>query len=126
VGFLLWGQGTLRNNVFRDVLAIDNMGIGFAAMRPYAVGAVSGNLLERFVLAGNGAGAAGWESAQGGNIYNGLGVQVVAGAPNLGNRYVNRTLTAQSVLPWPMESRIQAELGISASVIWDKFARGAN
>ena len=59
MGFLLWGQGTLRNNVFRDVLAIDNMGVGFSAMRPYTAGAVSGNSLERAKLTGNGAGATG-------------------------------------------------------------------
>jgi hypothetical protein len=124
VGFLLFGQGTLRNNVFRDVLAAGNMGVGFSAMQPYSAGPKSGNVLERARLVGNGEGAAGWESAQGGQIYNGLGVQVLPGAPVLGARYVNRTLTTQPLLPWPMEARIQAELGISATAIWTQAMEG--
>jgi hypothetical protein len=122
VGFLLYGQGSLRNNVFRDVLAADNMGIGFFAAKPYAAGAVSGNVLERAALHGNGAGAASWERSSGGQLLNGLSVQVTAGAPVLNRRYVNRTLTSAALLPWLMEDRARAELGVSIDAIWNQYA----
>jgi hypothetical protein len=124
VGFLLFGQGNLRNNVFRDVLGVDNMGVGFSAGQPYSVGAKSGNILERYTLTGNGSGSASWEKGAGGQIYNGLGVQVTAGTPQLSMRYVNRVLTQQPILPWPMQARIQAELGVDVGAIWQKYAGG--
>ena len=49
---------------------------------------------------------------------------LTAGAPRLNWRYVNRTLTDAPLLPWPMESRVLAELGISVGAIWDKYAGG--
>lgn len=111
-GFLFWGQGTLRNNVFRDVLAMDNAGQGVAAIRPYTAGQVTGNALERYTVSGNGEG----------QLQNGLGMQVVAGAPRLSSRYVNRVLTGEPLLPWPMEARGMAELGVSISGIWREYA----
>jgi hypothetical protein len=116
VGFLLWGQGTLRNNVFRDVVAADNMGVGFAAVRPYVSGGVAGNVLERATLVRNGAGVEPWEAAQGGQLYNGLGVQVVAGAPQRDRL---------PPTPWPMEARIRTELGVSVEAIITKYNQGA-
>ena len=127
VGFLLFGQGALRNNVFRDVLASDNMGVGFSAMQPYSVGAKTGNVLERAALLRNGAGAVpGWETAQGGQIYNGLGVAVTPGRPVLDRRYVGRVLTSDPLWPWPMEGRAQAEMGISITALAGRYvAEGA-
>jgi hypothetical protein len=40
----------------------------------------------------------------------------------MGFRYVDRQLTSQPLLPWPMEERIQRELGVSANAIWNKYA----
>lgn len=122
VGFALTGQGTMQNNIFRDVLAVDNMGVGFTAGRPYVGGTVGGNVLQRFTLAGNGEGATGSEAARGGQIVNDLGVQVLPGAPVLDRRYVDRVLTDAPLLPWPMESRVQAELGVSVTSIWTAWA----
>jgi hypothetical protein len=42
----------------------------------------------------------------------------------MGFRYVDRQLTSQPLLPWPMEERIQRELGVSANAIWNKYASG--
>jgi hypothetical protein len=135
VGFLLFGQGALRNNVFRDVLAFNSMGIGFSAMQPYSVGAKSGNVIDRSTLVGNGAGAAGWESVQGGNIYVGLpGVTVtnsyIPGRQNgegarFQYRYVNGALTQIPLWPWPMQDRAMAELGIDVTAIAQRYIREA-
>lgn len=130
-GIGLFGQGALTNNVFRDVLAADNVGAGFDAHRPYTSGPVSGNVVERATLVNNGAQQPAWEAAQGGNIYLGLpGVDVrdsrIPGAPaqivqgggaRFTNRYVNRQLTNQPLLPWSMESRAVSELGVSINAI---------
>jgi hypothetical protein len=121
VGFFLFGQGKITNNTFRDILAADNAGVGFGAMRPYVVGNVSGNVLERAALLRNGAGAAGFERSQGGQIYNGLGVQVIQGAPILDRRYVDRTLTNIPLWPWPMQERAMAELGVDVTAIAQKY-----
>lgn len=98
------------------------MGVGFAAIRPYVAGPVTGNVLERAALTGNGQGAASFEKRDGGQLYNGAGVQVAGGAPRLTSRYVDRTLTSAPLLPWPMEGRAQAELGVSISDIWREYA----
>jgi hypothetical protein len=47
--------------------------------------------------------------------YNGEGAR-------MGFRYVDRQLTDQPLLPWPMEARIQRELGISVNAIWNQYA----
>jgi hypothetical protein len=129
VGFLLYGQGALRNNVFRDVLATGSMGIGFESGKPYGVGD-SNTTLDHATFYNNGAGAVGWDTAQGGNIMLGTsGVQNVTNSRidnssipvgegvRFGNRYVNRTLTGEPLLPWPMEARIQSEAGLSINAL---------
>ena len=113
VGFLLWGQGTLQNNVFRDVIGAWNMGPGFAAVRPYAAGTVAGNRIERGAFFGNGEGAMSWEGKQ---LHNGLGVQVVAGAPLRANL---------PPVPWPMGARVAAELGVNVDAIITQAIEGA-
>jgi hypothetical protein len=40
----------------------------------------------------------------------------------MGFRYVDRRLTDQPLLPWPMEERIQRELGLSVNAVWNKYA----
>jgi hypothetical protein len=129
VGFLLYGQGALRNNVFRDVFAAGNMGIGFESAKPYGIGD-SNTTLDHATFYSNGAGATGWDIAQGGNIMLGTsGVQNVTNSrvensaiplgegARFGNRYVNRTLTGDPLLPWPMEARIQSEGGLSINAL---------
>jgi len=134
-GFGLWGQGTMQGNVFRDVLAADNVGVGFSARRPYTAGAVSGNVVERATLLNNGADVPSWEAGQGRNISISMaGVDVrdsrIAGAPasipqGAGaqlQRYVDRQALGGSLAPWPMESRAVAELGVSVNAIIQEYA----
>jgi hypothetical protein len=130
-GFSMWGQGTVRNNVFRDILATGNMGTGFNAAQPYTSGEKYNNVVDHATLWGNGADIPNWEAAWGGNIslrMDGVNEPTnsrIAGSKwaeqgegaRLQYRYVNRQLTDQPLLPWPMEGRIQAELGISVNAI---------
>ena len=44
------------------------------------------------------------------------------GGAQLDYRYVNGVKTDTPVLPWPMEGRGLAELGISISAIWQEYA----
>lgn len=128
VGVLLWGQGTMQNNVFRDVLAAGNVGIGILAARPFAAGAVGGNTLERYSAFGNGAYLTYAEQQQGnGQMHNTMGaaLAVKAGAPVLDRRYVDRTLTGEPLWPWPMEARIQSELGVSVTALAQQVMEAA-
>lgn len=135
VGFLLYGQGYLRNNVFRDVLAAGNVGVGFFAGKPYGIGD-SNTTIDHATLYGNGASIQGWEAGVGGNIILRTagttvtdsrisGSQWTGGAgARFAYRYVNRTLTADPLLPWPMEARARAELGVSVEAIITKYSQG--
>ena len=49
-------------------------------------------------------------------------VSILAGGAQLDYRYVNGVKTDTPVLPWPMEGRGLAELGISISAIWQEYA----
>lgn len=133
-GFTLWGQGELRANVFRDVLATGNVGLGFSAMQPSGPGSV-GTIVDHATLTNNGADLQDWEAKQGGNIYIGGGDVTVTNSridgsqwatqgegARLEYRYVDRTLTEQPLWPWPMESRIQSELGLSVNELAAKYA----
>jgi hypothetical protein len=137
LGFSLFGQGTLKRNLFRDVLAADNLGPGFSASQPYAAGDKAGNRLDRLTLYANGAGNAPWENELGPNIV--LRMDGVSAPTNsriaaslwaaqgsgarLQYRYVDGKLTNVPLLPWPMEARIQAELGMSVGKIVQKYAQ---
>ena len=138
IGFALFGQGTLSGNVFRDVLAVENVGLGFDMHRPYTSGTVSGNLLERATLIGNGAILAPYERSQGGNIYLGMAgldvrdsriqnapAQIAQGQGARLQMYVNRQATGESMTPWPMNARALSELGVDIDAIIQKYAQEA-
>lgn len=128
-GIALWGQGTLSNNVFRDVLSVGNAGLGFTNDKPYGVGA-TGTIAERLTIYGNGAYAPAGDGGKGtqakwGNIRpvdSCIGSATCAGGARLTNRYVNGVLTGEPILPWPMESRGIAELGVSISAMWRQLS----
>jgi hypothetical protein len=137
-GFGLWGQGRLDGNVFRDVLAADNMGVGLTIRKPYGVGA-SNTTIDHATFYNNGAELPSWEAEQGGNIYIGSnGAENVTNSKILGSpfppgegarlhyRYVNRQLTNQPLLPWPMESRAVSELGVSITALVEQYAAQAS
>ncbi|MFN8469836.1 MAG: right-handed parallel beta-helix repeat-containing protein [Caldilineaceae bacterium] len=141
-GFNLYGQGELHDNVFRDILATGNVGVGWGSQHPGGPGPV-GAVIDHATIYGNGSDITGWESVQGGDIYidrrdellgNG-GLTVTnsrianSGWANQGEgarfqyRYVERQLTDQPLLPWPMESRIKSELGLSVGKLIDQYRR---
>ena len=128
-GIALWGQGTLTNNVFRDVLSVGNAGLGFTNDKPYGVGA-TGTIAERLTIYGNGAYAPPVDGGKGaqaklGNIRpvdSCIGSATCAGGARLTNRYVDGVLTSDPILPWPMESRGIAELGVSISAMWRQLS----
>ena len=133
-GFELWGQGELHDNVYRDILATGNVGVGFGAMHPSGPGSV-GTVVDHATLTNNGAELQDWEKKQGGNIYIGSGDVTVTNSRIDGSqwaaqgegarfqyRYVDRTLTDQPLWPWPMEGRAQRELDVSVNEIAAKYA----
>lgn len=133
-GFSLWGQGELRHNVFRDILAAGNVGLGLSIARPSGPGSV-GTLVDHATIYDNGAYLADWEQAFGGQIFlDGSDVTVtnsrIANSQwaNQGEgarllyRYVDRQLTDQPLWPWPMENRIKDELGISVNELATRYA----
>jgi hypothetical protein len=136
-GFALWGQGELRNNLFRDVLAADNMGVGISVEKPYGPGPRNA-WFDHVTAFDNGAGAAPYEVQGGGNINLGTGgVRVtnsrIENSPwaaqgegaRLQHRYVDGRLTSEPLLPWPMERRIAAELGVSVGKIVAQYRDAA-
>ena len=139
-GFNLFGQGELHDNVFRDILATGNIGLGWASQHPYGLGPV-GTVIDHATIYGNGSDITSWEAAQGGEIYIDRRNTVLNnGGLSISNsriahsewaeqgegarfqyRYVDRQLTDQPLLPWPMERRIKAELGLSAENIIKQY-----
>jgi hypothetical protein len=127
-GMGVYGQGDAPGVVFRDVLAVGNAGWGFASLKPSGVG-VTGGVLDHATLCGNNTqpGAA-WERGIQGT-YSGFavtnssipGVQVGEGA-RLDLRYVDGVRTDTPLLPWPMQSRAAAELGVDVGAMWQQYA----
>mgnify|MGYP000909758466 CR=1 FL=1 len=129
-GMMLWGQGTMKNNVFRDVLVANNAGLGFSFDRPYSAGVASGNVVERMTAYNNAEfapygdgnlqvklnGIVPVDSKIEGSGYNGAGARLT-------NRYVNGILTNEALLPFPMQSRGLAELNVDISGLWRGFLR---
>ena len=132
VGFQLFGQGTLENNVFRDILAVDNAGLGFSVNRPYGPGDKN-TVLDHGTFYGNGSAAPSGDGGIGAQIKLSTGVTItnsLVGATTqsadsgarLQYRYVNRVLTNEPLLPWPMESRGSDELGVSITAIMQQYS----
>ena len=118
-GLSLYGQGTLKDNVFRDVVAADNVGVGFQALQPYSAGVKSNNVVERATIYGNGSSIEPWERAQGGQVYVGMnGVTVRTDGAQIG-RYVDRVKQPGPV--WEMQGRALSELGVDVAALWKRY-----
>jgi hypothetical protein len=96
-----------------------------------------GTVIDHATIYGNGRDITSWEAAQGGDIYIDRRDTVLSsGGLSISNsriansewaqqgegarfqyRYVDRQLTDQPLLPWPMEGRIQDELGLSVGTL---------
>jgi hypothetical protein len=123
--------------VFRDVLAADNVGVGLSVAHPYGPGA-AGTVVDHATLYGNGAYLTATEAAEGaaagGQIMlDGSDVTITNSriadsewasqgeGARLTHRYVDGVLTRTPLLPWPMEGRIRAELGVSVREIVRRY-----
>ena len=127
-GFKFFGQGILRDNVFRDNLAADNAGLGFHYSNPGG-GQYGGSVIDRMTLVGNGADSPAADGGKGAQAIFPPGIPCTncrigaagTGGARLG-RYVDRVPTGQPLTPWPMESRALAELGVSVNGIIREYA----
>jgi hypothetical protein len=125
-GFMVYGQGTIRDNVFRDIFARNNAGLGFANVRPFGPGPQN-SIIDHATILGNGLDAPFTDGGVGSDVvlsqiqeftvtnskiegtsYNGSGARLT-------NRYVGGVLTTTPLWPWPMEGRIITELGFSVT-----------
>jgi hypothetical protein len=144
-GFSLHGPGEIRDNLFQDILAWGNAGLGLVENLS---GSYSNNQIKRATIVNNGL-----DNPEGPwpGKYGGIGTDVLQtslskfdqvensyiekifidwpGYPNgernmtsmtgegarLTHRYVDGELTDIPLWPWPMEERIQNELGFSVT-----------
>ena len=126
-GLGVWGQGDVPGPVFRDVLAYGNAGWGFASVKPFGAG-VTGGVLDHATLCNNNAWP-GQPQEVGQGTYSGFSVtnsqipnfQSGEGA-RLDRRYVDGVRTDTPLLPWPMQARAAAELGVDVGAMWQRYA----
>jgi hypothetical protein len=133
-GVMLWGQGTMQNNVFRDILATGNAALGFSYDRPYGAGA-TGTVVDHLTAYGNGKYAPAGDGGPGTQAkFNGIvpsnsciGAATCAnGGARLTHRYVDGVLTNEPLWPWPMDSRAVAEMGINVTEWARPYVSGDN
>jgi hypothetical protein len=157
-GFQLYGQGELRDNLFEDIFAWGNAGLGLTFLGPAIHPDTQNNHVNRATLVGNGIDnpKGPWPGKFGGidtdvldaelahftSVTNSYIENIFIDWPNYPNgprnltsmagegarlthRYVDGELTNEPLWPWPMEGRIQAELGISVTEIMTELIFGA-
>ncbi len=157
-GLVLYGSGIVRDNLFQDVMAWGNAGLGVTLVAQNG-GTFSGNVLRRATVFGNGIDNPNgpWPGRYGGKDTDARKVEldrfdavedsyidkVFVDWPNyptgprnlvslegqgarLTHRYVDGVLTDEPLWPWPMEDRIQAELGFSVTDLMLEILDKAN
>jgi hypothetical protein len=131
-GLAVWGQGAISGNVWRDVLATVNAGLGFSSAKPFGIGVTDG-LIDHATIVGNGLDAIADDGGKGANVkaaqltpwtitnskiggtaYQGEGAR-------LSSRYIDGVLTSDPLWPWPMDARAQAELGINITAAMQPY-----
>jgi hypothetical protein len=138
-GFQIYAPGEIRDNLFQDIFAFGNAGLGLNFLQGNHPN-VSNNRVVRATIINNGL-----DNRDG---YGGLGTDAMqeelsrfssiqdsrideifvawqsgtrrttsmtGEGARLTHRYVDGVLTSEPLWPWPMEGRIQAELGISVT-----------
>jgi hypothetical protein len=125
-GFQLYGQGILENNVFRDIFAWGNAGLGFSNYRPFGPAPVNCQI-DHATIINNGLDAPATDGGIGTDALNSQleecsvtnsfieGTQYQDVGARLTHRYIDGVLTDIPLWPWPMEDRIQSELGLSVT-----------
>jgi hypothetical protein len=132
MGFEMWGQGTVKGNVFRDLLAVDNAGVG-VGMDGGSQG--SDTKFDHITAAKNGEKARIEEKSDNGGNTNQINLSSITNSyignssmkgegARLQNRYVDGNLTSQSLWPWPLEDRVKTELAKYVGV--QNFSVNAN
>ena len=129
------GQGLVTNNVFRDNIAVDNVGTGMDFWRGYEPGyqAWTNNIFEYNTLRDNGTDIVQWERDQplapnardgsGGGVT--IANNIIAGAKCAGcvgpgatlRQYVDRVPQTALLTTLPMRERILTEIGIDVDTI---------
>ncbi|HRW06404.1 MAG TPA: chondroitinase-B domain-containing protein [Caldilineaceae bacterium] len=126
-GFALFGDGVIRDNLFRDIFAWGSAGLGLTVILD---GDHANNVVDHVTLFNNGLdNPAGW---------GGIGAELRpeenylwdeqhevwveewderGEGARLDKRYVDGLLTDEPLWPWPMEDRVRAELGLSPTVL---------
>jgi hypothetical protein len=153
-GFSLHGRGEIRDNLFQDIFAWGNAGLGLTANLSGDAYVVENNRVNRATLINNGLdnrirhGGIETDTTQSvlevfesvenskiPNIFiewdsfareNRTMTSMNGEGARLTHRYVDGVLTNEPLWPWPMEDRIQAELGISVTDFITKIIFGAN
>lgn len=126
-GFALYGNGQVRDNLFRDILAWGSAGLGLTAILD---GDHGNNVADHVTLLNNGLdnplgwGGVGTElRSEELHLWDQLSELWVEGREETGagarltHRYVDGKLTNLPLWPWPMEARLQSELGLSPTTL---------
>ncbi len=122
-GFALYGNGRIEDNLFRDIFAWGSAGLGLTVILD---GQHGNNIVDHATLLNNGLDNRPHWGGSGAEVrpeelylFDGFTNNWVeaydewgAGA-RLDYRYVNGQLTNEALWPWPMETRVQTELGLS-------------
>jgi hypothetical protein len=148
-GFVLYGQGELRDNLFQDIFSWRNAGLGFSFHSSAGFHPNNGNnRVDHATYYGNGVDnpEGPWPGKYGGEntdvlqegldqltaVSNSYIENIFVDWPNypdgernlnsmngegarLMTRYVDGELTTEPLWPWPMDDRIQAELGFAVT-----------
>jgi hypothetical protein len=142
VGFIIWHDGIIKDDLLQDILAWGNDGIG---LRVDGTQAMSNNVVNRATIINNGVDLSYGASGKGIDAFHedltkltitnsqiskikssgypySLSQPVTGEGARLKYKYINGILkdgsdgtAAQPLWPWPMEDRIRNELGISVT-----------
>ena len=145
-GFFVWESGApVKDNLWQDIFAWGNAGLGISWVTGVADPGTGNNRIIRATAFNNGLdnpdhwGGIHTDAILGDlqkfdsiddsfieNIYNGSGTTMNGEGARLTHRYVDGELTNEPLWPWPMESRIQAELGISVTDLMTNIIFGTS
>jgi hypothetical protein len=144
-GFRIGESGEVRDNLHQDIFAWGSARYGLTFYQIGTAGVFSNNVVNRATIINNGLdNIALWggigvdaretelqrfdsiQNSEIGVIWTDTGYTSLNGeGARLTNRYVNGVLTNEPLWPWPMEDRIQAELGYSVTDIMTAIIFGS-
>jgi hypothetical protein len=147
-GFGVYESGAAQiNNLWQDIFAWGNAGLGVSWVTGVADSGTANNRINRATVFNNGLdnpdlhGGIHTDAKQGDldkfdsiensfieNIYisSGNTTTMNGEGARLTHRYIDGVLTGDPLWPWPMEGRIQAELGISVTEMMTEIIFGTS